>query len=60
MEKLRRITAGLAFAAWVCAMTATNDAVRGEFDGSSAAMLVFACFMSGFAVAVLCHTKWGE
>lgn len=60
METLRSISAGLAFAAWVCAMTAVNDAARGAFDGSSAAMVVCACFMGGFAAAVLCYTKGGE
>ena len=60
METLRSISAGLAFAAWVCAMTAVNDAARGAFDGGSAAMVVCACFMGGFAVAVLCFTKGGE
>lgn len=60
MKTLRSISAGLAFAAWVCAMTAANYAARGAFDGSSAAMAVCACFMGGFAVAVLCYTKGGE
>lgn len=44
----------------VCVMTAVNDAARGAFDGSSAAMVVCACFMGGFSVAVLCYTKGGE
>ena len=60
METLRSISAGLTFAAWVCAMTAANDAARGAFDGSSTAMVVCACFMGWFAVAVLCYTKGGE
>lgn len=60
METLRSISAGLAFAAWVCAMTAANDAARGAFDGSSAAMAVCACFIGGFSAAVLCFTKGGE
>lgn len=60
METLRSISAGLAFAAWACAMTAANDAARGAFDWSSAAMVVCACFMGGFAAAVPCFTKGGK
>lgn len=60
MDSLRSISIGLAFAAWVCAMTAVHDAARGAFDGGSATMALCACFMGGFAVAVLYFTKGSE
>ena len=59
MNALRNVSVGLAFAAWVCAWTAVFDAARGAFDGGSAATVLCACFLGGFAAVGLLVTKGG-
>lgn len=60
MNVFRNVSAGLAYASVGCASIATFDALRGAFDGTSAAAIVCACFMGGFAAAGLLMTRGGD
>lgn len=59
MNALKNVSVGLAYAAIGCAVIAALDAARGAFDGGSAATILCACFMGGFAAAGLLITKGG-
>lgn len=60
METLRSVSIGLAFAAICCASSAVWDASAGAFDGGSAATVLCACFLGGFAAVGLLATRGGD
>lgn len=60
MSALRNVSVGLAWAAWFCGCAAAFDAMRGAFDGGSAAAILLACLMGGFAAAGIYLTRGGD